>query len=64
MARAATVSDLERVLEAVGRGLVVSVSGLLSFLTEQQHLVIEEQMPLHGLKPGQVLHLEGRESHT
>lgn len=53
-----SVSDLERVFEAIGRGLLVSVCGLLSFFTKQQHLVIQEQVSLHGLKPGQVLHLK------
>lgn len=51
------VPYLERVLEAVGRGLLVPVAGLLPLLTEQQHLVVEEQVPLHWLEPGQVLHL-------
>lgn len=34
------------------------VGGFIPLLTEQQHLVIQEQMPLHGLEPGQVLHLK------
>lgn len=52
------VLNLERVLEAVGRILLVSVSGFIPLLAEQEHLVIQEQMPLHGLEPGQVLHLK------
>ena len=53
-----SLSDLESVFEAVGRGLVMPVSGLLSLLAEQQHLVVQEQVSLHGLEPGQVLHLK------
>lgn len=45
-------------LEAVGRTLLVSLSRFFPLLAEQKHLVIEEEMPLHGLEPGQVLHLE------
>lgn len=57
--------DLERMLEAVGRTLLVCISGLLPLLTEQERLVVEEQVPLHGFEPGQVLHLEAeRWSHT
>lgn len=40
----------------------MSVVGLLPLLTEQEHLVIQEQVPLHGLKPGQVLHLQPGQS--
>lgn len=34
------------------------LSGFLPLLAEQKHLVIQEEMPLHGLEPGQVLHLK------
>lgn len=53
-----SVSHLERVLETVGRTLLVSLGGFFPFLAEQKHFVIEEQMPLHGFEPGQVLHLK------
>lgn len=56
--RGSRVSNLERVLEAVGGILLVSVSGFIPLLAEQEHLVIQEQMPLHGLESGQVLHLK------
>lgn len=56
-----SASNLERVLEAVGRTLLVAVSGFIPLLAEQKHLVIEEQMPLHGLEPGQVLHLKAEQ---
>lgn len=52
------MSHLERVLETVGRTLLVSLSGFFPLLAEQKHLVIEEQMPLHWFEPGQVLHLK------
>lgn len=39
----------------------MAFAGLLPLLAEEQHLVIEEQMPLHGLKAGQVLHLEPKQ---
>lgn len=44
--------------ETVGRGLLLTICGLFSFLTEQQDLVVQEEVPLHGFKPGQVLHLQ------
>lgn len=44
--------------EAVGRTLLVSVGGFVPLLAEEEHLVIQEQVPLHGFEPGQVLHLK------
>lgn len=47
----------ERVFEAVRWRFLVALAVLLPPLTEQQRLLVQEQMPLHGLEPGQVLHL-------
>ncbi len=44
-------------LEAVRRSLLVALPVLLPPLAEEQGLLVQEQVPLHGLKPGQVLHL-------
>lgn len=44
-------------LEAVGRRLLVALPVLLPPFTEEQGLLVQEQVPLHGLKPGQVLDL-------
>lgn len=42
--------------EAVGRRFLVALAVLLPPLAEQQGLVVQEQVPLHGLESGQVLH--------
>lgn len=43
--------------EAVRRRLLVALPVLLSPLAEEQGLLMQEQVPLHGLEPGQVLYL-------
>lgn len=43
-------------LKTVRRGFVISISMLLSLLAEDQGFLVQEQMPLHGLEPGKVLH--------
>lgn len=55
---AGPASHLERVLEAVGRALLLPIGRLLPLLAEEQHGVVQEEVPLHGLEPGQVLHLQ------
>lgn len=45
----------ERVFEAVRWSFLVTLPVLLSPLAEEQRLLVQEQMPLHGLEPGQVL---------
>lgn len=47
----------ERVFEAVRRSLFVTFAALLPPLAEQQRLLVQEQVPLHGLEAGQVLDL-------
>lgn len=47
----------EGVFEAVRRSFLVALPVLLSPLTEEQGLLVQEQVSLHGLKPGQVLDL-------
>lgn len=44
--------------EAVERGPLVSV--FVSALAEEQSEVVEEEMPLHGFEPGQLLHAHRR----
>lgn len=44
--------------ETVGRALLLTIGGLVSFLTKQQYLVVQEEVPLHGFEPSQVLHLK------
>lgn len=43
--------------EAVRRGFLIALSILLPPLAEEQGLLVEEQVPLHGLETGQVFHL-------
>lgn len=43
--------------EAVRWSFLVALPVLLSPLAEEQRLLVQEQVPLHGLKPGQVLDL-------
>lgn len=43
--------------EAVRRSFLIALPVLLSPLTEEQGLLVQEQVPLHGLEPGQVLDL-------
>lgn len=47
----------ERVFEAVRRSLFVTFAVFLPPLAEEQGLLVQEQVPLHGLEAGQVLHL-------
>ena len=42
--------------EAVGGGFVSVLAVLLPALTEEKRSLVQEQMPLHGLKASQVLH--------
>ena len=42
--------------EAVGGGFVSVLAVLLPALTEQQCSLVQEQVPLHGLKARQILH--------
>lgn len=44
------------VFEAVRRGFLVALSVLLPALAEEQGLLVEEKVPLHGLETGQVFH--------
>lgn len=44
-------------LEAVGRRLFVALAALLPPLAEEQRLLVQEEVPLHGLEARQVLHL-------
>lgn len=44
-------------LEAVRRSFLVALPVLLPPLAEEQRLLVQEQVPLHGLEPGQVLYL-------
>lgn len=44
-------------LEAVGRSLLVALPILLPPLAEEESLLVQEQVPLHGLEPSQVLDL-------
>lgn len=50
-------SHLERVLEAVGGGFLVALCCLVALLAKEEHLVVQEDVPLHGLEARQVLHL-------
>lgn len=45
------------VFEAVRRGFLVALSILLPALAEEQGLLVEEKVPLHGLETGQIFHL-------
>lgn len=45
------------VFEAVGGRFLVALAVLLPPLAEEQGLLVQEQVPLHGLEAGQVLHL-------
>jgi len=47
----------EGVFEAVRRSFLVALPVLLPPLAEQQGLLVQEQVPLHGLKPGQIFDL-------
>lgn len=51
------VAHIERVFEAVRWSFFISLAILLPLLAKEQGLLMQEQMPLHGLKPGQVLDL-------
>lgn len=52
-----TQAYTEGVLEAVGRRLLVALPVLLPPLAEEESLLVQEQVPLHGLEPSQVLDL-------
>lgn len=52
-------ANLQTVLEAVGGRLVAAVSVLLPPFAEEQGPLVQEQMPLHGLEAGQLLHARG-----
>lgn len=43
-------------LETVGRGFLMAIRCLLTFLAEQKHFMIKEEMSLHGFEARQVLH--------
>lgn len=47
----------EGVFEAVGRSFLVTFAALFPPLAEEQGLLVQEQVPLHGLESGKVLHL-------
>ena len=47
----------ERLLEAVGRRLLVAFAVLLAPLAEKQHLLVQEEVALHRLEAGQLLDL-------
>lgn len=51
-----TQTDLQTVLEAVRRRLVAAVSVLLPLLTEEQGPLVQEEVSLHRLEAGQLLH--------
>lgn len=51
-----TQTDLQTVLEAVRRRLVAAVSVLLPLLTEEQGPFVQEEVSLHRLEAGQLLH--------
>lgn len=53
----AEVAHAQRLFEAVGRSLLVAFPVLLPPLAEEQRLLVQEQVSLHGLEPRQVLHL-------
>ena len=42
-------------LEAVGGCLLIALPILLSSFAEEQELLVQEQVPLHGLEAGEVL---------
>ena len=44
--------------EAVG-GALIPLAVLLPLLAEEQRVLVQEQVPLHGLEAGQVLHARG-----
>lgn len=52
-----TQAYTEGVLEAVGRSLLVALPILLPPLAEEESLLMQEQVPLHGLESSQVLDL-------
>lgn len=54
-----THTHLQTVLEAVGGGLVCSLSMLLPALAEKQGSLVQEQVSLRGLEACQLLHTGG-----
>lgn len=46
-------------LEAVGGGLVTALTVLLPALAEEQRSLVQEQVSLHGLEAGHLLHARG-----
>ena len=57
--RTQTQTNLQTVLEAVRRRLVAAVSVLLPLLTEEQGPLVQEEVSLHRLEAGQLLHARG-----
>lgn len=51
-----TQTNLQTVLEAVQGSLVAAISVLLSSFAEEQSSLIQEEMSLHRLEAGQLLH--------
>ena len=45
------------VFEAVRRSFLIALAILLPPLAEQKSLLMQEQVPLHWLEPGQIFHL-------
>lgn len=46
----------QRLFEAVGRSFLVALAVLLPPLAEEQSLLVQEEVSLHGLETSQVLH--------
>lgn len=50
-------THIQGLLVAVGRCLLVAFPALLPLLAEEHSLLMQEEMPLHGLEPCQLFHL-------
>lgn len=50
-------ANTQRLLEAVRGSFFIALSVLLPPLAEEQGLLVEEDVPLHGLEPSQILNL-------